>query len=166
MLKKGEFFIMILACSKFLYFPHPTHSHFPPPTLNPSPPLTLSMGPLYMFLYDPAPSFPHNPSPLSLLVTASLFFISMSLVTFCLLICFVGQVPLIVEIIWYLPFTIWLTSLSIMLSSSIHALTKGRSSFCCVVLHHVNVPQFFDTVLEQQLKNTKRKCQFLKTFYF
>ena len=33
------------------------------------------------------------------------------------------------EIIWYLSFTTWLISLSIMLSSSIHAVEKGRSSF-------------------------------------
>ena len=31
--------------------------------------------------------------------------------------------------IWYLSFPTWLISLSIMLSSSIHAVAKGRSSF-------------------------------------
>ena len=36
---------------------------------------------------------------------------------------------LIGEIIWYLSFTVWLTSLSIILSSSIHAVAKGRSCF-------------------------------------
>ena len=33
------------------------------------------------------------------------------------------------EIIWYLSLTAWLISLSIMLSSSIHAVAKGISSF-------------------------------------
>ena len=66
------------------------------------------------------------------------------------LICFTDQVPLIGEIIWYLSFITWLTSLSIMLSSSIHAVTKGRSSFflsACVIFHCVNVPQFFDPLI-------------------
>ena len=34
-------------------------------------------------------------------------------------------------------------SLNIVLSSSIHAVAKGRSSFCCVVFHCINVPQLF-----------------------
>ena len=53
----------------------------------------------------------------------------MSLVIFCLLVCFVDYVPLIGDIIWYLSLTTWLISFSIMLSSSIHAVTKWRSSF-------------------------------------
>ena len=51
-------------------------------------PLSLSMGPLYMFLDDPSPSLPCYPSSSSPLVTVSLSFISMSLVLFCLLVCF------------------------------------------------------------------------------
>ena len=47
----------------------------------------------------------------------------------CLLVCFVEQIPLIGEITWYLSFTDWLISLSIMVSSSIHAIAKGRNSF-------------------------------------
>ena len=66
------------------------------------------------------------PSPL---VTVSLFFISMSLVIICFLICFVDQVPLVGEIIWYLSFTTWLISLSIMFSRSVHATVKSRISF-------------------------------------
>ena len=38
-------------------------------------------------------------------------------------------VPVKGEIIWYLSLTVWLFSLSIMLSSSIHAVAKGISSF-------------------------------------
>ena len=40
-----------------------------------------------------------------------------------------GYVPVKGEIIWYLSLTTWLISLSIMLSSSIHAVPKGISSF-------------------------------------
>ena len=47
----------------------------------------------------------------------------------CSLVCFVGYVPLIGEIIWCLSFNAWLISLSIILSSSIHAVVKGRSAF-------------------------------------
>ena len=34
---------------------------------------------------------------------------------------------------WYLSFTVWLISLSVMLSSSIHAVAKGKSSFLVLV---------------------------------
>ena len=53
----------------------------------------------------------------------------MSLVIFCLLFSSVDYVPVKGEIIWYLPLTAWLISLSIMLSSSIRAVAKGISSF-------------------------------------
>ena len=110
---------------------------FPPPlspvpstftsTLNPTPfwlcPLVLYTCSL-MTLPILSPIISHLTTPL---VTVSLFFISMSLVIFCLLVCVADYVPLIGEIIWYLSYTAWLNSLSIMLSSSIHA--KGTSSF-------------------------------------
>ena len=75
---------------------------------------------------------PENPSshcPLSPLAIVRLFLISMALVIFCLLFSFVDYLPVKGEIIWYLSLTDRLISLSIMLSSSIHAITKGRSSF-------------------------------------
>ena len=53
----------------------------------------------------------------------------MSLVIFCLLFSSVDYIPVKGEIIWYLSLTAWLISLSIMLSSSIHAVEKGISSF-------------------------------------
>ena len=53
----------------------------------------------------------------------------MSLVIFCLLFSFVDYVPVKGEIIWYLSLIAWLISLSIMLSSSIHAVAKGKSFF-------------------------------------
>ena len=104
-------------------FPSLLSPALPTPTsyIQFSPPLlSLSMGPLYIFLDDPASSFPHYPTPASLLVTVSLFFISMSLVLFCLLVCFVDLL-ITGEIIWYLSFTAWLISLSKMLSRSTHA---------------------------------------------
>ena len=69
-------------------------------------------------------SFPHSP-----LAIVKLFLTSMSLVIFCLLFSSVDYVPVKGEIIWYLSLTAWLISLSIMLSSSIHAVAKGISSF-------------------------------------
>ena len=53
----------------------------------------------------------------------------MSLVIFCLLFSSVDYVPVEGEIMRYLSLTTWLISLSIMLSSSIHAVTKGMNSF-------------------------------------
>ena len=53
----------------------------------------------------------------------------MTLVIFCLLFSFVDYVPVTGEIMWYLSLTAWLVSLNIMLSSSIHAVAKGISSF-------------------------------------
>ena len=112
-------------------FPPPLSSTPPNSTSHPHSfsPLALPMGPLYMFLDNPFPSFPHYPSPFPSLVTVSLFFITASLVIFCLLFCFVDWVPLIGEITCYLSFTTWLMPLSITLSSSIHTVVKGRSSF-------------------------------------
>ena len=75
----------------------------------------------------------------------------MSLVIFCLLFSFVDYVPVKGEIIWYLSLTAWLISLSIRLSSSIHAVAKGRSSFLsaaeCSIVPQLNVPQFFDPLI-------------------
>ena len=126
------YFLFFYCSSTLVSISPPPHPPVPPtPTSYPQsfPPLALSMGPLYMFLDDPFPSFSCNCPPLSPLVTVSLLFISMSLVLFRLLVCFVDYLPLRGEITWYLSVTTWLISLSIMLSSSIHAVAKGRSSF-------------------------------------
>ena len=106
------------------HFPHPTHAHLPPSVL-----------PCFGFVHGPFIDVPWQRFPFFLLWSSSpipsvsLFFISMSLVLFCLLVCFFYWVPLIGGIIWYLSFSTWLSSLSIMLSSSTHAVTKSRSSF-------------------------------------
>ena len=106
----------------------PTHPCLPPLNL---PSLTLSICLLYMFLDGHIRVIPYYPSPPSSLVTVSLFFILMSLIVFCLLVCFFYYVSLILgEIISYFSFTAWLISFSIMLSSSIHAVVKvGAPSF-------------------------------------
>ena len=113
------FFLLVddqIQLSPFSHHHCNPHSHLPPSILSP----------LSMFIYNLFSSFPCYFPPPSPLVTVILVLISMSLVIFCLLVCFVDYVSLIGEIIWY--FTTWLTSLSIMLSSSIHAVMKGRSS--------------------------------------
>ena len=86
------FFFYYCCCSStvvFIFFPPlssaPTHAQLPPPSY---PPWVLFTGPLYMFLGDPSSSFPNHPPPPIPLVTVTLFFISMSLIIFCLL-CFV-----------------------------------------------------------------------------
>ena len=109
-------------------FPFSTHPHLPPPI--PSPFGFVHGSFIHVHLW-PFPIFPRLfPSSLPFpLVTVSLLLISMSLVIFCVFVCFVNWVPLIGEIIQYLSFAAWLTSLSIMLSSSIYAVAKGRSSF-------------------------------------
>ena len=124
-------FLFFYCCSStvvsiFTLLPPYPHPHLPPLNL---PSLFLSICPFYMFFDGPSPFIPYYPSPSSSLVTVSLFFILMSLVIFCLLVCFFDQVPLIGEIIWHVSFTSWLVSLSVMLSSSIHAVAKGRSFF-------------------------------------
>ena len=81
------------------------------------------------FLTWPFPFF--YPLPLSSLPSGYCQFVLCFHIasSFCSFVCFVDYVPFIGEIIWYLSFTAWLISLSIILSSSIHAVAKGRSSF-------------------------------------
>ena len=120
------FFLTFYCCSSKIVsifpppLPQPQSSHFPPLILP------LFGFVLYRFFWKSFPPFhPIIPSHL-LSSTVNLFLISMSLVIFYLLVCFV---PLKGEIIRYLSLTAWLISLSIMLSRSIHAVAKGRSSF-------------------------------------
>ena len=67
---------------------------------------------------------PHSP-----MAIVTLFLISMFLVILCFFFSFIDYIPVKGEIIWYLSLTAWIISLSIMLSSSIHAISKGISSF-------------------------------------
>ena len=100
----------------------------PQPIPPPSHASTLSLG----FFHVSFIVVPENPSPVpphSPLTIVRLFLISVSLVIFCLLFPSVDYVPVKGEIIWYLSLISWLISLSIMFSSSIHAVAKGISSF-------------------------------------
>ena len=99
----------------------------PPPTFNPTP-ICLCPWVLYICSLMTLPLlsliillFP----PLRLLSVYSLF--QRLWLCFACLFCWLGS--LIGEIIWYLSFATWLISLSIMLSSSIHAVAEGISSF-------------------------------------
>ena len=103
---------------------HPSQTHLP--HLLPSPNPWFYPCVLYRSSGKPFSPLSHSPSPLAIV---RLFLISMSLVIFCLLFSFVDYVPVKGEIISYLSLTAWLISLSIMLSSSIHAVAKGISSF-------------------------------------
>ena len=83
------FFIVVQGqLSPFSHHHFPQLHPLPPPTLNPSP-LWLCPWVLYTCSLMTLP-LPSLLSPcLSPLVTASLFFIPMSLIIFCLLVCFV-----------------------------------------------------------------------------
>ena len=104
---------------------HPTPAE-PPSLPHLHPPPWFCSWVLYSSSCNPL--FPLSPPPLTLAIVR-LFLTSMSLVIFCLLFSFVDYVPVKGEIIWYLSLTAWLISLSIMLSSFIHAVAKGISSF-------------------------------------
>ena len=107
-------------------------------SLHPTPAETPSFPHLYPLpwfcpcvLYSSScnPLSPLSP-PHSPLAIVTLFLTSMSLAVFCLLFSFVDYVPVKGEIIWYLSLTTCLTSLSIMLSSCVHAVRKvGAPSF-------------------------------------
>ena len=81
---------------------------------------------LYSSSCNPLSSLSPTHSPLTIV---RLFLTSMSLVIFCFLFSSIDYVPVKGEIIWYLSLTVWLISLSIMLSTSIHVVSSGRSSF-------------------------------------
>ena len=85
-----SFFFLLLFKYSYLHFSPSTFSTPPIPTSQPQsyPTMALSRGPFHTFLDDPSPSFPHYLPSLFPLVIVSLFFISMSLVIFWLLICF------------------------------------------------------------------------------
>ena len=83
------------------------------------------------------PSFNQSPPLSSPLIAVSLFHDSMPLLLFCSLVYFIHLIPLISEILWYLSFTDWLISLSMIVSSSTHANAKGRTS--CFLLHSIPV---------------------------
>ena len=102
------------------------HPSTPP---QPKPPPFFTSSPTLGFVHVSFIVVPVIPSPHSPLAIVRLFLTSVSLVIFCLLYSSIAHVPVKGEIIWYVSFTAWLISLSIMLSSSIHAVARGISSF-------------------------------------
>ena len=125
-----SFFFVFNCCSitvVCIFFP-PLHPTLAKPTSLPHlhPLLWFCPCVLYSSSCSPLSSLSPCHSPLAVV---RLFLTSMSLVIFCLLFSFVDYVPVKGEIIWYLSLTAWLISLNIMLSSSIHAVAKGISSF-------------------------------------
>ena len=122
--------VVVVINYSYFYFPPTTLTCHPTPTSHPQsyPSLSVSMGLSTGSLI----TLPF----LSCIISHPLhsgycqvYFISMSLFIFWGFFCSVDQIPLKGEILWYLSFTSWLISLSIMLNSSIHAVTKGKSSF-------------------------------------
>ena len=116
---------MFIQLQLSVFSPHPSTP--PQPVPPPSPNTTLHLD-FVLHSSSYRPLSPQSP-PHSLVAILTMFLISMSLVIFCLLCSSVDYVPVKGEIIWYLSLTAWLISLNIMLSSSIHAIAKGRSSF-------------------------------------
>ena len=125
------FFFTIFIVIQLQLYAFSPHSSTPP-QLNPppSPTSTLPLDFVHVsFIVVPVIPSPHCPLPTPPLAIVRLFLTSMSPVIFCLLFSSVDYVPVKGEIIWYLSLIAWLISLSIMLSSSIHAVVKGISSF-------------------------------------
>ena len=123
--------------------PHLPHSILP--TL-----LSQSVGPLCMFLDFTLPLLsPFSPSHPSSLVTVTLFFISMSLVLFCSLVCFVHQVPHLGEIkgIHLSPLGLFHLAYALQFHPCCRKGQKFLLSLCCVVFHCVNIPQVFDPLI-------------------
>ena len=129
LLEYNTFFkiFIVIQLQLYAFSPHPSN----PPQLNP-PPSPTSTPPWFCpFVFYSSSCKPLCPLflPHSPLAIVRLFSTSMSLVIFCLIPSSVDYVTVKGEIIWYLSLTIWLISLSIILSSSIHAVAKGISSF-------------------------------------
>ena len=119
-------FIVQVQFSAFSLHPSPTPA-FPTSLPFPPPPPIIVHVSFIIVPTNPSPFSPEIPSPLP---SGHCWpFLSFSVFGYILLVCFVGQVPVKGEILRYVSFTAWLILLSIMLSSSIHAVAKGRSFF-------------------------------------
>ena len=135
----SSFFFSVTIVCIFSPSLHPT-SASPTSLPHPYPPPWLGPCVIYSSSCNPLSSL--SP-PYSSLPIVRLLLTSMSLVIFHFLLSSIDYVPVKGEIIWYLSLTTGLIALSIMLSSFIHAVTKGRSSFfafCYIEIPCVNVP--------------------------
>ena len=121
-------FLLLLKYSFLPLQPTPQPPSLPhlPPLFPPTPLVTVHVS----FMIVPANFilFPHCPLPSPLWsLSACSQFQCLWLYSACL---FVMLIRFLLKVRSYgICFTAWLISLSIMLSSSIHAVTKGRSSF-------------------------------------
>ena len=80
------------------------------------------------YLLIPYPNLAHLSSHSKLVITG-LFSTSMSLFLLCYIHSFIFCIPYMSDIIQYLSFFVWLISLSIIFSKSIHIASNGRISF-------------------------------------
>ena len=122
-----DFFFIVVQSQWSQFFPValPCPAQLPPHSLSHSPPCCplpwiFYMCPLTRPFLFPLLSF--SPLPSGHCQCVHYFHVSGSILLICLF-CWWG------EIIWYLSFTTWLISLSIMLSISIYAVLKGRAPF-------------------------------------
>ena len=105
---------------------HPTTAL---PSLWPSPLCCLCYGScIYVRWLIPSPSFIRSPHPLLSESCKSVLRIYASISILFVSLLF-HQIPHKSEIIWYVSFSDWLISLSIIISRYIHTLSKGKISF-------------------------------------
>ena len=147
------FFIAALLfkiyCSVIVVLPFPHYSPYPAPhSHSQSSPLSVSTSPLFVLfclcLLFLSPVISHLPHCLFVLIPKPL-------VLFCSFVCFVDQDPVTGEVIWYLSFTPWLISLSIMLYSSIHAVMKKQN--------------FIQVLFRPQIFNIRKYCNIVVVSY-
>ena len=119
-------FMLLQLSPLLLPWPTSTQPH-PYPSLSQSP--YFCPSPWVMHKCSLATPFTifHPVSPTTL-AAVSLFHVAMLLLLFCSLVYCALQTPHLSQVMWYLSFFDWLISLN-MLSRSIHAVAKGRSSF-------------------------------------
>ena len=113
---------IVIQLQLYTFSPHP--STLPQPNPSPFPTSTLPLDFVLVSFSGSCKPLSSLAPPHSPVAIVRLFLTSMSLVIFCLLFSSVDYVPVKGEIIWYLSLTAWLISLSIILSSSIHAVAK------------------------------------------
>ena len=115
----GFYIFCILFNLHCIFSPLPFSSLIPPsPQQSPH---SVHVRESFSFLLSPYTPYPHP--------QLSYCSPSMNLSPFFLLFLFVHYIPHISEIMWYLSFSDWLISLSIMFSRSIHTVAKGTIFF-------------------------------------
>ena len=85
--------------------------------------------PSSLYLLIPYPYLVPSPAALSLLVSTSLFSVSVSMFLLCYMHSFFLEISHVSDIIQYLSFSIWFIPLSIISSRSIFIAENGRISF-------------------------------------